>query len=124
MSTYLRTIGVVLVSSLSVVPAYLIVATLTGGLRNPFVWFQLGVAASVAYLLVLVVGLPLHAVLRSRKVAQPWAYALAGVFLAVALIPIRPPEPGQVSSQILIFGFMGLCVSLTFWKVVASHEPA
>ena len=116
-----------IVSSLFVLPLYLVILALSGDLNNALLAPMLLAAWMVSAATILFIALPLHFILKVYGKSYAALYVVPGFSLAAALTYMVEPF-GQDGNywllwQCLAMGFLGASVAGVFWSI-ASNEPA
>jgi len=127
-----RVLLAVLLSSVAVVPLYLLLVLVTGETHNvPLLLFITVIALLISFVGVLVVGLPTHLILVRLDKVKSVNYAIVGFIVPALLTAVFHPfgEDGikWIAIQSFNLGVFGALIALVFWKVVthkSATEPA
>jgi len=127
MSRFFRLGLAVLVSSLSVVPLFIVIEWVSGGFDSFMLDVALLIAAVTAFLGVVIVGLPMHYFLSYRNLSKALHYAIAGFLLPVLFVamiqPFRDDDGFRIIWQALLMGVFGALVALVF-RAIAQPKAA
>ena len=118
----LRLSAAVLISSIAVVPAYLLAILTIGGWPDDAALFPvLMVALMLTLAAVAVVGIPAHLLLATLHLRGAIPYVLAGCLVPVAFLFAAEPFGDALAlalpAQAALAGGFGALVALVFWGV-------
>ena len=117
----------IIVSSVAIVPIYLVFLIFTGELDNMLLMVVLVAALGVTSIAVLFVGLPVHMILVRLDRVKSLNYAIAGfvvpVIVTLAFQPFGNDGLKWIAIQSVFLGILGVLIALIFWKVV-TYETA
>jgi len=112
----------VVVSSVAIVPLYLIVAVFTGDLDNMLLPVMLIAALCVSTAGVVIVGLPMHLILVRMGRVKAIYYAFFGflvpTLVTVVIHPFGEDGFGWIIVQSISLGLFGAVIAVIFWKIV------
>lgn len=116
-----------ILSSLAIVPLYLALLAVSGGLDTRVLLPMLVAALVLALLATIFVGIPLHLLLVRLGRSRFYYYALVGFVVPAVFTLARNPFDSDVSSwvkwQALAMGVLGASVAVIFWKVATGGLP-
>ncbi|ARN73375.1 hypothetical protein [Oceanicoccus sagamiensis] len=115
-----------LLSSLSVVPFYLILLAVSGDLDNRLLYTVLIGALVVATVAIFCIALPLHLLLTRLGLVRGYYYIGAGFFAPAIFTLLLNPLGSDVASwvkwQALGLGLLGGSVAFVFWSLATAKS--
>ena len=113
-------------SAASIVPLYLILLALSGGLEARLLGPMLLAALAVAVLAVCCVALPLHFFLAWIERQNPLCYIAVGfigpMLVTLVLNPFGTDIASWVKWQALAMGVLGACLAAIFWWIATGGK--
>ena len=117
-----------IISSLSIVPLYLLLLVLSGGLDGRLLLPILLAAVAISATAIIFFAIPLHYVLTRIGRPHSYYYVFAGFLLPIIFTMARNPFGSDVASwvkwQALAMGMLGASVAFIFWKIATSGRHA
>jgi mannose/fructose/N-acetylgalactosamine-specific phosphotransferase system component IIC len=117
-----------IISSLSIVPLYLLLLVLSGGLDGRLLLPILLAAVAISSTAIIFFAIPLHYVLTRMGRPHSYYYVFAGFLLPIIFTIARNPFGSDVTSwvkwQALAMGVLGASVAFIFWKIATSGKHA
>lgn len=121
-----RLIAAIVLSTFCVVPLYLALSIVTDGLNNTLLVPVLIMTPVIAFIGVLLVGLPVHFFLVWRRLSRPVHYAVPGFAIPALFVAVVQPfgEDGAlwISWQAFLMGVFGAIVALVFRRIAVGKE--
>jgi hypothetical protein len=113
-----------IISSLSIVPLYLILLVLSGGLDGRLILPIFLAALAISTTAIIFCAIPLHYVLTRIGRPRSYYYVFTGFLLPIIFTLVRNPFGSDVASwvkwQALAMGVLGASVAFIFWKIATS----
>jgi hypothetical protein len=121
----LRLSAAVLISSIAVLPVYLIAILWLGDSADVSTLASvLMMALMLTMGCVAIVGIPVHALLAFLNLRRAWVYAIAGFGVPLAGVfaarPFGDDATLGLMAQAGLAGIFGACIALVFWKLAVS----